>query len=51
MRCGSFPAWAAQAGIRLRPTLEADMPELDAFNFFYNIDFGLRLSGPVQHMS
>ena len=27
MQCGTFPAWAAQAGIRLPPTLEADMSE------------------------
>ena len=27
MQCGTYPAWAAQAGIRLPPTLEADKPD------------------------
>ena len=32
MRCGTYPAWAAQAGVRLSLTLEADKSASDAKN-------------------
>ena len=32
MQCGRYPARAAQAGIRLPPTLEADKPDLDSIS-------------------